>query len=95
MASPLVTLSAERLALEQRKALEAEAAQRAEGRAIRRLFWQCVALTFTGVPIYGYAFGIADNRQAQVVAAAGFFVSYAFPFFRWLHFQVSRSESFR
>ncbi len=73
---------------------ETEAAIEADARAARRVLRQCIALGFAGVPLYAWAWFLGEPRLAEIVAAAGFFVSYALPLARWLYFLVSRSESF-
>ena len=52
------------------------------------VLWQCVALGFVGVPLFGLSMYIDDGRRADVALAAAFFVSYACPFFRWLIFHL-------
>ncbi|HEX7024768.1 MAG TPA: hypothetical protein VF187_08130, partial [Gemmatimonadales bacterium] len=60
----------------------------------RRTMWQCVALTFSGVPVYAWSWHLTDPRMADIAIASGFFLSYAAPFFRWLAWHVRGSESF-
>ena len=91
---PLLSISPERRALEQRAAEAAEAVARVEHLEMRRLCWQCVALGFSGVPLYGLAWYLGDPRQAEIAATAAFVISYGLPFFRWLYYHVSHSESF-
>jgi hypothetical protein len=88
---PLLDLSPERQAIERRRSAEAEAAVEASDRARRRVLWQCVALSFAGVPIYAWSWHVAEPG---ISIALGFFVSYAIPFFRWLAYHVSHSDSF-
>ena len=92
--SPLLPVSAHRIAAERRLAREREAADRALERSRRRVFWQCVALSFAGVPLYALSWRLADDRMADIAVAAGFFVSYALPFFRWLAWHVKTSDAF-
>ncbi len=94
-AQRLVQLSEQQRELEQR-----HAAQQAEDepeflRRRRRMLWQCVALTFVGVPVYAYGWHLSDPGQSSVVASAGFVLSYAAPFFRWVAYLVATSEEFR
>ena len=92
--SPLLPLAADRVATELRRAREQEAADQDFERKRRRVMWQCVALCFAGVPLYALSWRIADNRTADLAAAAGFFISYALPFFRWLAYHVKSSDAF-
>ena len=91
---PLLPISAPRVAAELRRARERDTAERELERRRRRVFWQCVALSFAGVPLYAMSWRLADNRTADMVVAAGFFVSYALPFFRWLAWHVNTSDAF-
>jgi hypothetical protein len=91
----LVELSEERKALELRRADQQAADERASVRRRHRVYWQCVALTFVGVPVYAYSWHFTDPRQTQLAASAGFVLSYAVPFFRWLAYHISESEEFR
>jgi hypothetical protein len=90
----LLELSAERREAERRRGTEREAAAGETDRKLARMRWQCVLLTFAGVPFYLLSWRLTDPRSAAVWAALALFVSYACPFFRWLHFHVSQSESF-
>jgi len=90
----LLALSPQRREAEQRRGDEREAAIREADRRLARVRWQCVLLTFAGVPFYLLSWRLTDPRSAAVWAALALFVSYACPFFRWLHFHVSQSESF-
>ncbi|MDQ5840664.1 MAG: hypothetical protein M3537_05880 [Chloroflexota bacterium] len=92
--SPLLPLSPERIATEQRRAREKEDAVRAFDRKRRRVMWQCVALSFTGVPVYVWSWHLADPRTVNLFVSAGFFMSYALPFFRWLAYHLRASEEF-
>jgi len=91
----LLDPSTERERRERRRALEEAADERELNRRRRRMLWQCVALTFLGVPVYAYSWHVTDPRQAELAGAAGFVVSYVGPFFRWLAYHVSQSEEFR
>ena len=91
---PLLSLSPERRAKERKYAEETEAAVRWNERRVRRVFWQCVALAFAGVPIYLWSWHLTNQRLAEVVTATAFFVTYGLPFFRWLSFYISRSEAY-
>lgn len=93
-ADRLLDLSPERRELELRRVREREAADLAFERKRRRVMWQCVALTFLGVPVYAASWGMADPRMTHLAAALGFFISYAAPFFRWLAYHVKTSEAF-
>lgn len=90
----LLRISAHRMATEQRRARERETAELAVARERRRVFWQSVSLSFAGVPLYALAWRLADDRIADLVVAAGFFVSYALPFCRWLAWHVKTSDAF-
>ena len=91
----LLSLSPQRQAFERKRAAEIEAGARLARREVRRVYWQCVALAFAGVPIYVWSWQLTDPRLAQIAVAAGFFVTYGLPFFRWLAFHIRRSEAFR
>ena len=92
---PLLELDSERIAIETRRAREKETAARALDLARRRVFWQCVALSFAGVPLYAWSWHLTDPRQVNLVVAGGFFISYALPYFRWLAHHVRTSDEFR
>ena len=92
---PLLELDPERIAAEARRAREKEEATQAFERTRRRMLWQCVALSFAGVPFYAWSWRITDTRQVNLLVAAGFVISYAIPFFRWLAYHIRTSEEFR
>ena len=92
--SPLLGLDSDRVATEARRAAEKEAAQLAYDRKCRRVFWQCMALTLTGVPVYALSWRFTDPLQIDLAIAGGFVLSYALPFFRWLAYHVRNSEEF-
>jgi len=92
--SPLLDLDPDRIATEERRAREKEEADRAFGRTRNRMLWQCVALGFAGVPFYAWSWHLTDPREVNLSVAAGFFISYALPFFRWLAYHVRTSEEF-
>lgn len=92
--TPLLGLSPDRQAVETRRAAEQEEARLGYERKRKRLFWQCVALSLTGVPIYALSWRFTDPLQIDLAIAGGFFLSYALPFFRWLAYHVSNSEEF-
>lgn len=92
---PLLDLPPERQALELRRVREREAADAAFDRRRRLMLWQCVALSFLGVPVYAVSWGGVDPGMTQVWSALGLFVSYAAPFFRWLVYHVRVSDEFR
>ena len=92
--APLLPLSRERRAGEERRAREKEAADREGDRIRRRVFWQCFALSLTGVPIYALSWHLSDPHMVDIALWGGFFVSYALPFFRWVAFHLSNSEEF-
>ena len=91
---PLLPISADRMAAELRRAREQDAAERGLEGKRRRVFWHCVALSFAGIPLYALSWRLADDRAADIMVAAGFFVSYALPFFRWLAWHVKTSDAF-
>jgi len=90
----LLDLPPEQQEKEARRAAEQEAAVRETARAHLRVFKQCILLTFLGVPVYAYSWRLSDPHASELTAALAFLVSYAAPFFRWLAYQVSQSESF-
>lgn len=90
--SPLITLPKEKLEREARRIAEREAGDRAWNRENRRVFWQCIALAFTGVPVYGLSMALHDPRQVEIARSAAFFVTWGLPYFRWLAFHVKRME---
>jgi hypothetical protein len=92
---PLLELPPDRLALELRRVREREAADAAFDRRRKLMMWQCVALSFLGVPIYAVSWGGADPRMTQLWGALGLFVSYAAPFFRWLAYHIRVADEFR
>jgi hypothetical protein len=92
--SPLLGLDPDRIATEERRAREKEAAAQAFERTRSRVFWQCVALGFAGVPFYAWSWHLTDPRDVNLSVAAGFFISYALPFFRWLAYHVRTSDEF-
>lgn len=91
---PLLGFDRGRVAAETRRAAEKEAAQQSYERTRRRVFWQCVALTLTGVPVYALSWRFTDPLKIDLAIAGGFFLSYALPFFRWLVYHVRNSEEF-
>ena len=92
--SPLLGLDPARIAEEARRVRDKETAELSVERARRRMIWQCVALSFSGVPFYAWSWRQTDPREAGLLVAAGFFMSYALPFFRWLANHVGTSEEF-
>lgn len=94
MPEPLLFLPADRTAAEGRRAREREEAIGHIERSRRRLMWQCVGLTFCGIPFYAWSWHLVDPREAALYAAVGFVLSYAIPFFRWLAWLVATSEEF-
>jgi hypothetical protein len=74
--------------------MEEDAGYRAFARRRSRVLWQCAALTFAGVPLYGWSWHLTGD-SAQVAAAGALVISYAAPFFRWVFYLVSESEEFR
>ena len=93
-ADRLLDLPADRRATELRRVREREDAALAHEHRKHRVMWQCVALAFSGVPVYAVGWGLADPRLARVAVTFGFFVSYAAPFFRWLIYHVRQSDEF-
>ena len=89
---PLLPISDAQRARETAHATAAEEAERQSRREAHRVAWQCVALTFLGVPLYLWSWHLNDARQSAVVASAAFLVSYAAPFFRWVVYRVGRDE---
>lgn len=87
--------STERERRERRRAEQQAEDELVDRRKRRRMLWQCVALTFIGVPVYAYSWHLTDLRMAEVAISAGFVLSYAAPFFRWLAYHISESEEFR
>jgi len=92
--APLLDLDPDRIATEARRAREKEAADQAFEQTRHRMLWQCVALSFAGVPFYAWSWHLTDPREVNLFVAAGFFISYALPFFRWLAYHVRTSEEF-
>jgi hypothetical protein len=92
--TPLLGLDPDRVATEARRAAEKEAAQLSYDRKRRRVFWQCMALTLTGVPIYALSWRFTDPLKIDLAIATGFVLSYVLPFFRWLAYHVRNSEEF-
>ena len=92
--SPLLGLDSGRVDAETRRSREQEEAHRSYDRKRKRLFWQCVALSLTGVPVYALSWRFTDPLKVNLAIALGFFLSYALPFFRWLVFHVRHSEEF-
>ncbi len=90
--APLVTLPAERLAREGRLARDREAAQTAWHATRRRVFWQCVGLSFLGVPVSAWSWSMTDEPRATVVQALAFCISYVGPWARLLIFHVRESD---
>jgi hypothetical protein len=91
---PLLKLEPDRIATEERRAREREVAEQAFERARHRMLWQCVALSFAGVPCYAWSWHLTEPREVNLFVATGFVVSYALPFFRWLGYHVRTSEEF-
>ena len=91
----LLDPSTERERRERRRAQEQAEDELEDRRKRRRMLWQCVALTFIGVPVYAYSWYVTDLRQAELAISAGFVLSYGAPFFRWLAYHISESEAFR
>ena len=92
--TPLLELDPQRIATETRRAREKEEAEAAVERTRRRMLWQCVALSFAGVPFYAWSWHLTDPREVNLFVAAGFFISYALPFFRWLAHHIRTSDEF-
>ncbi len=88
----LLTQSAEVREREAARAHEREDAERGWQREKRAVMWQCVALSFAGVPLFGLSMYLDDGRQADVALAAAFFVSYAGPFFWGLVFHLKSAD---
>jgi hypothetical protein len=92
--SPLLRLDSARVDAETRRSREQEEARLDYERKRKRLFWQCVALSLTGVPVYALSWRFTDPLKINLAIALGFFLSYALPFFRWLVFHLRHSEEF-
>ena len=92
--TPLLGLEPGRMAVESRRAAEQEQARLAYERIRKRVFWQCVGLTLSGIPIYALSWRFTDPLQVDLAIAGGFVLSYALPFFRWLAYHVRNSEEF-
>ncbi len=90
----LLVQSSEQRRIEQERADQVEEGIRVSERESRRVFWQCVGLTFCGVPIYAWSWLLTEPGQPELAVAVALFVSYALPFFRWLAFVIRRSEAF-
>jgi hypothetical protein len=91
---PLLKLEPDRIATEERRAREKEVAEQAFERARHRMLWQCVALSFAGVPFYAWSWHLTEPREVNLFVATGFVISYALPFFRWLAYHIKTSEEF-
>jgi hypothetical protein len=92
--TPLLELDPGRVAVESRRAAEQEEARLGYERQRKRVFWQCVALSLTGVPVYVLSWQFTEPLKIDLAIAGGFFLSYALPFFRWLAYHVKHSEEF-
>jgi hypothetical protein len=92
--TPLLELDPGRVAVESRRAAEQEESRLGHDRQRKRVFWQCVALSLTGVPVYVLSWQFTEPLKIDLAIAGGFFLSYALPFFRWLAYHVRNSEEF-
>jgi hypothetical protein len=92
--TPLLELDPGRVAVESRRAAEQEESRLGYDRQRKRVFWQCVALSLTGVPVYVLSWQFTEPLKIDLAIAGGFFLSYALPFFRWLAYHVRNSEEF-
>ena len=92
--TPLLELDPGRVAVESRRAAEQEESRLGYDRQRKRVFWQCVALSLTGVPVYVLSWQFTEPLKIDLAIAGGFFLSYALPFFRWLAYHVKNSEEF-
>jgi hypothetical protein len=92
--TPLLELDPGRVAVESRRAAEQEESRLGYDRQRKRVFWQCVALSLTGVPVYVLSWQFTEPLKIDLAIAGGFFLSYALPFFRWLAYHVKHSEEF-
>lgn len=92
--SPLLELDSGRVDAETRRSREQEEARLGYERQRRRVFWQCVALTLTGVPVYALSWRFTDPLKIDLAITGGFVLSYALPYFRWLAYHVRNSEEF-
>lgn len=96
MSNPrLLDLSSEQQERERRQADQEQADQDAFEHRRGRVLWQCVALTFTGVPLYVWSWSLTDGRQSELAASFALVLSYVAPFFRWLAYHIRESEEFR
>lgn len=85
---PLLLQSAEARRREAARAHERQEAEQGWQRERRAAMWQCVALSFSGIPLFGLGMYLEDGRWGEVMLAAAFFVSYAGPCARWLVFHL-------
>ena len=84
----MLTLSTAQREREERHAREPELQTASWQRSVRGMFLQSILLTFLGVPLYAYAWHLADPARAQMVGAAAFLVSYVGPLIRMLVFHL-------
>ena len=73
---------------------EVDAAENLSRRTNRRVIVECVLLTLLGTPFYAWSWHVTDPDRAAIWTAAGFAVSYAGPFFRWLLHHTRTSDAF-
>lgn len=88
----MISLSAERVARERRRASENDAVHTAWARENHRAFWQSAALAFLGVPVYALSWYLTDPDQIGVVQAGAYCVSYVGPWIRLLVFHLRRAD---
>ena len=91
--SPMISLSAERVAREVRHASEREAAYTAWAGENRRVFWQCAAIAFLGAPVYAWgSWYLTDPDQIRLARASAYCVTYVGPWARFLVFHLRRAD---
>ena len=91
---PILPIPQSRRGREARRAAEVDAAENFSRRTNRRVMVECVALTLLGTPFYAWSWHGTDPDRAAIWTAAGFAVSYAGPFFRWLVHHTRTSDTF-
>ena len=91
---PILPISESRRGREARRAAEVDAAENLSRRTNRLVIVECVLLTLLGTPFYAWSWHVIAPDRAAIWTAAGFAVSYAGPFFRWLFHHTRTSETF-
>jgi hypothetical protein len=89
----MISLSAERVAREVRRASECEAAHKAWAREHHRAFWQSAAIAFLGAPLYAWgSWYLTDPDQIRLARACAYCVTYVGPWIRLLVFHLRRAD---